>query len=56
MVIRAIGGYQDGTPQLLYGKRTDLYHSEMSCATFGLGKVPLSKKTRIRYGLSTWDI
>lgn len=44
MVIRVIGGYQDGAPQLLCGKRSDLYHSEMSCATFGLCKVPLARR------------
>lgn len=30
--------------------------SVMPCATFGLCKVPFTKKTLIRYGLSTWDI
>lgn len=44
MVIRAIGGYQDGAPQLLYGKRTDPYHSEMSVLPLASAKSPLARR------------
>lgn len=44
MVIRISWGCEDGAPLSLYNKRTDLYHSEMPCATFNLSKAPLARK------------
>lgn len=36
VVIRVRWAYEDGAPQMVYNKRTDLCHSEMPCTTFTL--------------------
>lgn len=36
VAIRLSWAYEDGAPQMLYNKRTDLCHSEMPCTTFNL--------------------